>query len=127
MENHNKSTVYLLHFERPYWGKCQHYLGYTTLPVIERLKRHYSGNGSKLVAFALNNGNSFKLSHIEEFDTRKEARAREIQLKIRGHYSEKCIICGVDKLLASTKLEHNESSNNDSRYDVQLSASQLER
>ena len=37
-------TVYLLHFERPYWVPMQHYVGFTrNLP--QRLQAHREGDG----------------------------------------------------------------------------------
>jgi predicted GIY-YIG superfamily endonuclease len=37
-------TVYLLHFDRPYWGPMQHYVGFTrNLP--QRLRAHREGDG----------------------------------------------------------------------------------
>jgi predicted GIY-YIG superfamily endonuclease len=45
-------TVYLLHFDRahPLAPHEQHYIGFTSLPLQERVERHKSGNGAKLVA-----------------------------------------------------------------------------
>jgi len=43
-----KGDVYIVHFDIPYKG-CRHYIGFTQLGIIERLKRHKQGNGAKLL------------------------------------------------------------------------------
>lgn len=53
------ATLYILHFDRPYWTNCQHYIGYTTVPLEERLQRHRNGDGSRLVRYALARGIKF--------------------------------------------------------------------
>jgi len=39
-----EGTVYLLHFEHPYNGPMQHYVGFTTSDLDQRLKDHRAGN-----------------------------------------------------------------------------------
>ena len=41
-------TVYLIHFAEKY-HHAQHYLGWTGLPLEERIKRHRAGNGARLL------------------------------------------------------------------------------
>ena len=40
-------TVYLLHFEKPI-GHSQHYLGYTSRRVVDRVQEHIDGTGAAL-------------------------------------------------------------------------------
>ncbi len=39
-----EGTVYLLHYERPYHGPMQHYVGFTQ-DLDQRLKNHQKGKG----------------------------------------------------------------------------------
>ena len=87
------ADLYILHFDKPVWGKARHYVGYTTIGVEERIKVHRLGCGAKFVAYALKNGNDFKVSYTEHFDTRKEARRRELKLKRERNLSSHCLIC----------------------------------
>jgi len=80
--------VYLLHFKRPYWGKCRHYLGYAFYGTEDRVKKHRSGNGSLLVKYALNRGNDFEVVLVETFKKYQDARRRERKLKKAGHYPD---------------------------------------
>jgi len=87
--------VYLLHFDKPYWTKCQHYIGYTTLTVEERIAKHHSGRGSKLVAYALRDGtNDFEVVRTWEYPTKWEARQAELRFKKNGHLAKLCPVCG---------------------------------
>jgi predicted GIY-YIG superfamily endonuclease len=85
--------VYLLHFDRPYWTKARHYIGYTKFTAEERIAKHRDGNGSKLVAYALAHGINFVCALVEHFDTPQEARARELQLKANHKISRLCPKC----------------------------------
>ncbi|MDD5510458.1 MAG: GIY-YIG nuclease family protein [Dehalococcoidales bacterium] len=87
------ADVYLLHFERPYWGKARHYVGYTKFTAAERIDTHRAGNGSKLVAYAMAHGNNFECVLTEHFDSPQEARARELQLKKRHGLNKLCPRC----------------------------------
>lgn len=40
-------TVYLLHFEKPI-GHSQHYLGFTSRRVVDRVQEHIDGTGAAL-------------------------------------------------------------------------------
>jgi predicted GIY-YIG superfamily endonuclease len=51
-------TVYLVHFAAPL-HHAQHYLGWTRLPVAERLALHQSGAGAKLLRAAVERGIEF--------------------------------------------------------------------
>ncbi len=88
------ADMYLLHFERPYWGKARHYVGYTKFTAEERIATHRSGKGSLLVNYALNKkGIEFQLAFKETFDTCEEARKRERQLKQWHGLNRVCPIC----------------------------------
>jgi predicted GIY-YIG superfamily endonuclease len=96
------ADVYLLHFDKPYWRNCQHYIGYTKFTAEERITKHREGNGSKLVAYALRKGCDFTISLIEHYNTPEEARIREQQIKNRGHFDRLCIACR-QKVCCETK------------------------
>ena len=57
-------TVYLIHFETKL-HHAQHYLGFTT-NLEERLKRHASGNGSKLMHAVSQAGITWKVTRLWE-------------------------------------------------------------
>jgi predicted GIY-YIG superfamily endonuclease len=85
--------VYLLHFDRPYWARARHYIGYTKFTAEERITKHRAGNGSKLVAYALAHGANFEVAQVEHFDTIPEAREREKNLKARHGARKLCSVC----------------------------------
>ena len=73
----DKFSVYILHFDSPYWSNCQHYVGYTK-DLKARLKQHENGNGSKLVKYANRLGIKWTSVRVEEFDFQFDARRREV-------------------------------------------------
>lgn len=79
-------TVYLLRFRFPYWRNCRNYIGYTSKTLAERIATHRAGNGSKLVAYTLRNGNDFDEFCVSRHATQQEARSEEKRLKHNGHY-----------------------------------------
>lgn len=87
------AELYLLHFDRPFWARAQHYVGYTKFTAQERIDQHLNGNGSKLVAYALKQGCTFQCVLVERFDTPEEARKRERQLKARHGLKKICPLC----------------------------------
>jgi len=92
--NNTPSEVYILHFDKPYWNRARHYVGYTTIGADNRIKKHRNGTGSLLVNYAHNKkGIEFQTGLIEQFATRPLARWRERQLKREGHLSRHCEIC----------------------------------
>jgi len=58
-------TVYLLHFEKKL-KHAQHYIGYTSKPLEERLSTHRKGNGSSLVKAFLSQGIDFVVARVWE-------------------------------------------------------------
>lgn len=87
----------MLHFNFPYWTTAQHYVGYTTVGLEKRMSVHRKGRGSKLVKYALKNGNDFEVTHIEEFETAFEARQRERELKKGKRLKSWCSVCKKNK------------------------------
>jgi predicted GIY-YIG superfamily endonuclease len=81
-------TVYVLHFLRPY-KHARHYVGWTGLPLAERLQRHANGNGARLIQVIQDAGISWKLARTyEDVDQGFEKR-----MKKRGGASRYCPIC----------------------------------
>src|SRR3972149_7896922 len=96
METPSQNEVYILPFQSPYWKQARHYVGYTTKGTAARVEKHRAGRGSLLVNYALNKkGIDFTIGLVESFDTKDEARWREIRLKHEGHLSRHCEICNV--------------------------------
>jgi hypothetical protein len=54
-------TVYLLHFERPFHGPMQHYVGFTR-DLDNRLRNHREGTGCVTTRRAFNQGVTFVLA-----------------------------------------------------------------
>lgn len=57
-----EGTVYLLHFERPYHGPMQHYVGFTVDGLDKRLEAHREGRGGKTTRYAFELGIGFTLA-----------------------------------------------------------------
>ena len=87
------SEIYILHFDRPLWGHAQHYCGYAKFTAQERLQKHQAGIGSRFCSHANRCGISYEIVHVEQFETSKEARRREIQLKKESNLRKYCNIC----------------------------------
>lgn len=47
MQLPSETTVYIIHFERPFWH-AQHYIGYTA-NLTQRIEQHRNGTGAKLL------------------------------------------------------------------------------
>lgn len=54
------ATVYLIHFDSPYYH-ARHYIGYTT-DLARRLDDHRSGNGARLIEVITNAGITWRLA-----------------------------------------------------------------
>jgi predicted GIY-YIG superfamily endonuclease len=82
---------YLLHFERPISDRhtCQHYLGYTSKKLRERMELHRAGNGARLTQVARERGISFMCVRV----WRDGTRGMERQLKNRKNGFALCPIC----------------------------------
>ena len=87
------SWVYLIHFERSYFH-ARHYLGSTAASLDNRLKRHQSGDGARLMEVIIEAGISWELSRLWRCESPEEARALERKLKhTHGHGPALCPIC----------------------------------
>lgn len=94
LKNDQKAEVYILHFNKTYWGKAKHYVGYTTIGTHNRIVKHQNGTGSLLVDYATNKlGIDFVIGRIETFASKQIARWRERKLKSEGHLSRHCSVC----------------------------------
>lgn len=90
-------TVYLIHFEQPIGsdrprGKAQHYLGWSSLPIAERLKRHASARGARILAVCGERGVAWKLVRTWE-----GPRALERKLKNCHNNPRLCPVCRAQK------------------------------
>lgn len=97
-------TVYLIHFERPIGdpgnrrGQAQHYLGWSSKPVIERLKRHENARGARIMAVCQELGVAWKLAR-----TWDGPRALERRLKNLHNSPKLCPICNPKLLQKGVK------------------------
>lgn len=79
-------TVYLIHFERPYFH-AQHYLGYTE-DVAARFDRHDNGHGSPLLRAVAEAGIAYHVVRTWDGD-----RSVERSLKRRKNGRDLCPVC----------------------------------
>jgi predicted GIY-YIG superfamily endonuclease len=82
------STVYLLHFDRPY-RHARHYIGSTT-NLRARLAAHARGQGARLLQVVRDAGIGWQLAR-----TWAGGRDRERQIKAQGGASRCCPLCGI--------------------------------
>lgn len=83
-------TVYLLHFDSPIseHHTAQHYIGWTELPVEDRLLAHKSGGGARFTQVANERGIGYQVVR-----TWKGNRQLERKLKNRHNSPKLCPIC----------------------------------
>ncbi len=86
MSRKTTSTVYLIHFDKPY-RHAQHYLGYTN-DLDARLAAHASGNGARLMEVVANAGITWRLAQ-----TWAGGRELERRLKRQKNSPRLCPIC----------------------------------
>ena len=85
--------VYLIHLDTPL-AHASHYLGYTSLESAEdRLKRHKSGSGARLLAAANKQDITYSIVRTWECKDWREARSLERQLKKQKNSSKLCPVC----------------------------------
>lgn len=79
--------IYLIHFSRPF-GHAQHYLGSTNLTIEERMSRHYSGRGSRLMQHVIAAG-------IECTVVRTWPGSRKQERLLKGKHNSRllCPVC----------------------------------
>jgi hypothetical protein len=81
-------VIYLLHFDRPY-RHARHYCGWT-INLPERLARHATGHGARLLEVVAAEGIGWQLARTWIGD-----RHRERAIKNQGGVSRSCPTCGV--------------------------------
>jgi predicted GIY-YIG superfamily endonuclease len=81
-----EGTVYLLHFERPYYGLMQHYVGFA-YDLDQRLRAHREGTACSTTRHAFEQGIGFELAR-----TWPGTAKLERQIKSRGP-SNYCPLC----------------------------------
>lgn len=84
--------VYIIHFDKKY-KHCQHYIGFTTIGVKNRIAKHKAGNGAALLRALNTHGVSYNVSVIfpnvpQEF---------EFKLKSWKNSKKICPICKYNK------------------------------
>ena len=82
----SEGTVYLLHFDRPFYGPMRHYVGFTQ-DLDQRLKGHREGTGCVTTRRAFEQGIAFSLVR-----TWPGTRKLERQIKACGP-SNYCPLC----------------------------------
>ncbi len=90
MNRKTTSTVYLIHFDKPY-RHARHYLGYTN-DLDARLAAHASGNGARLMEVIANAGITWQLAR-----TWVGERSLERRLKRQKNSPRLCPICNEGK------------------------------
>jgi predicted GIY-YIG superfamily endonuclease len=81
-------TIYLLHFERPY-RHARHYTGWA-LNLDQRLARHATGHGARLLTVITDAGISWQLAR-----TWTGTRTTERAIKRQGGAARRCPLCGI--------------------------------
>lgn len=83
------TILYLLHFDRPI-GRAVHYLGSTTeTQLMQRVRQHQLGHGSRLTEIARLRRIAFWLATVIPVPSRDHER----RIKTNGHFSKKCSVC----------------------------------
>jgi hypothetical protein len=83
----DEGTVYLLHFERPYNGRSQHYLGFTRNDLEQHLEGHRRGSACATTKVAFKRGIGFTL-----VGTWSGAPELKREVKARGVVGQ-CAVC----------------------------------
>jgi predicted GIY-YIG superfamily endonuclease len=71
----NDTTVYLIHFNKPY-RHARHYLGFTT-NLDKRITDHVCGMGARLMEVVTNAGIEWKLARTWQGDRKLERRLKD--------------------------------------------------
>jgi len=82
------SRVYLIHFDQKL-KHAQHYIGFTTLPVEQRMARHRDKRGAAILRACARVGIGWNLVRVWEGGD----RMLEIALKKRKNASYLCPVC----------------------------------
>lgn len=96
---HPAATVYLLHFEEglachtgAYQRRAQHYVGMTD-NLVERMRAHVQGDGSRLVAALLRAGQTPLL--VREWVCRSRTQARHVEWIIKRRTKNARTLCPI--------------------------------
>lgn len=81
-------TVYLLHLDPPF-QHARHYIGFTTLDLDERLRRHRTERGARLLQAQTRAGGTWRIAKVWI----SVQRGLELVLKRRGGAARICPIC----------------------------------
>jgi predicted GIY-YIG superfamily endonuclease len=82
-----EGTVYLLHFEHPYNGPMQHYVGFTVSDLDQRLKDHRAGTWAVTKRRAFEQGIAFTVARTWRGTLKLE---RQIKARGPGNYCPFC-------------------------------------
>ena len=84
--------VYFIHFDEPIGTAkktAQHYIGFTSLSLDERMARHQTDRGAAILRYCQSKGIGYSVVRTwPEGD-----RIFENKIKQRGHYKELCPVC----------------------------------
>lgn len=87
------STVYLIHLDTPI-HHARHYLSFCASETLqERLHRHTTGNGARLLNVANQRGITYSVVRTWNSATWKTARALERKLKAQKNGPRLCPVC----------------------------------
>lgn len=80
-------TVYLIHFAKPYCH-AQHYLGFTTLPVEERIQQHRAGQSARFLQVVTEANINFSVA-------RTWTGTRKLERSLKNHHNARrhCPLC----------------------------------
>jgi len=82
---------YLLHFDKPISDRhtCQHYIGYTSKTLAQRIAEHRAGTGARLTQVAKERGIGFVVVRTWANVTKRDER----KLKNRKGSNRFCPVC----------------------------------
>jgi predicted GIY-YIG superfamily endonuclease len=82
-----QGTVYLIHLDKPYFH-AGHYLGWTSLPVEERLQHHREGHGARFLQVVADAGINFNV-------VRTWTGTRRLERSLKNHHNARrhCPLC----------------------------------
>jgi hypothetical protein len=86
------TTVYLLHFSRPF-RHAAHYLGSTALSMADRLAEHHAGRGSKLTRAAAADAITYTVSRTWPGSKRDERAMKGRTHGSRTNWRKRCPLC----------------------------------
>lgn len=88
MSRRKRGIVYLIHFERRHY-RALHYMGWTSLTLSERLQRHLTDRGAKLLRAINQLGIGYQV--VRQWEN--VPQSFEITLKRRKNHKSLCPVC----------------------------------